>query len=161
MADARRKPNQAEKLLLGESDLHGATGGFSLLSGSRWLCGAAVGHGEELALPLSCPSGTGGRLCLRLPALCVPGCCLGSAGAAGDPARLAGGVSLRPAQAPLAGTPGSLRSVTQPGCATRCAQQACWHLLCRCFSNPIRGMEKRAAGQLRPAWQDSHGSAHD
>lgn len=52
-----------------------------------------------------------------------------------------GDVSLRPAQAPLAGTPGSLSRVTQTGCATECAQQGSWHLLCRCFSNSIRRME--------------------
>lgn len=162
MADARRKPNQAEKLLLGQGDLHGATGGFSLPSGSRWHCRAAVGHGEEPASLLSCPSGTEGRLCLRLLALRVPGCCLGSAGAAGDQRGWAGGVSLRPAQPPLAGTPGSLCRVTlQPGCATWCAQQGCWHLPCWCFSNPVRGMENRAAGQLGPVWQDPHRSAHD
>lgn len=71
----------------------------------------------------------------------------------------AGGVSLRPAQAPLAEIPGSLCRVTQPGCATRCAQQRCWHLLCLCFSNPIRGMEESCwtaeASFAGPSWVGS------
>lgn len=106
MADARRKPNQAEKLLLGQGDLCVATGGLSLCSGSRWHCGAWVGHGEEPASPLSCPSGTGGRLCLPLPALHVPGCCPGSAGAAGDPRGAGRGCQPLPGPGTISRDPG-------------------------------------------------------
>lgn len=45
------------------------------LQGCPW-CGAAVGHREESALPLSCPLRRWGCLCLLLPALRVPVCCL-------------------------------------------------------------------------------------
>lgn len=155
MADMRRKPNQAEKLLLGQGDLCRATGGFSLRSGSRWHCRAAVGHGEELASLLSCPSGPGGRLCLRLSALCVPGCCLGSAGAAGDPAGLGRASQPPPSPGTISRDP-RVTEQSHPVCSAGVLA-----LAVPVFLKPIRGMEKRAAGQLSPAWQNPHGSAHD
>lgn len=117
MADARRKPNQAEKLLLGQGDPCGATGGFNPHSGSQWHCGATVGHGEELALLLSCPSGTAGRLCLRLLALHVPGCSLGSVGAAGDLAGLRRGCQPPPSPGAVSGDP---RVTVQSNAAWMC-----------------------------------------
>lgn len=89
-----------------------------------------------------------GRLCLCLPALHVPGCCLGRAGAAGDLAGLGRGCQPPPGPGAVSGDPGvtaeSHSLDVPPGVLSR-------DLLCPCSSNPVRGMEKRAAGQLRPA----------
>lgn len=157
MADARRKPNQAQKLLLGQGDPHGATGGSTSAPGA----GDTVGPRWDMERSRR-------RFCPVPPALGAAFVCdswlcasLAAAWAVQEQRETergwAGGVSLLPAQLPLAVTPGSLCRVNvQPGCATRCAQQGC-----QCFSNPIRGMEKRFAGQLRPAWQDPHRSAYD